>query len=100
MSDARKNDVPDHIREKAREMARQELARRLEELDMSVAEARGYGVYLEAVQGHIAQLHDLLESMSLSLSLLFTTLNQELRSGSKGGRASLGETSDRWGIGR
>lgn len=42
-------------------MARQELARRLEELDMSAAEARGYGALLEAVQGHVAQLFDLLE---------------------------------------
>ena len=43
-------------------MARQELARRLEELNMSNAEAKGYGALLDAVQGHIAQLHDLLES--------------------------------------
>lgn len=48
-------------------MARQELARRLEELDMNAAEARGYGVYLEAVQGHIAQLHDLLESEAMMI---------------------------------
>ena len=43
-------------------MAREELARRLEELDMSPGEAKVYGNYLEAVQGHIAQLYDLLES--------------------------------------
>lgn len=68
VSDQLKDDVPDHIKEQAREMARQELARRLEELNMSEADARGYGTHLEAVQGHIAQLHDLLESM-----LAFTT---------------------------
>lgn len=62
MSDALKNDVPDHIKDKAREMAREELARRLEELNMSAGEAKVYGKYLEAVQGHIAQLYDLLES--------------------------------------
>ena len=61
ISDALKKDVPDHIKEKARELARQELERRLEELNMSAAEAKGYGVLLEAVQGHIAQLFDLLE---------------------------------------
>lgn len=53
--------MPDHIKEKARELARQELQRRLEELNMSVSEAKGYGALLEAVQGHIAQLFDLLE---------------------------------------
>lgn len=61
VSDALKNDVPDHIKEKAREMARQELQRRLEELDMTPAQAKGYGTLLEASQGHIAQLYDLLE---------------------------------------
>lgn len=44
-------------------MAREELARRLEELDMSAGEAKGYGSLLTAVQAHIAQLHDLLESV-------------------------------------
>ena len=43
-------------------MARQELARRLEELDMKVSEAKGYGALLSAVESHIATLHDLLES--------------------------------------
>lgn len=62
MSDKLKNEVPDHIREQAREMARQELARRLEELNMTNAEAKGYGALLEAVQSHIAILFDLLES--------------------------------------
>jgi von Willebrand factor A domain-containing protein 8 len=69
ISDQLKNDVPDHIKEKAREMARQELARRLEELNMSEADARVYGTHLEAVQGHIAQLHDLLESTLLLLRI-------------------------------
>ena len=61
VSDELKKDVPDEIREQAREMARQELARRLEELNMSAAEAKGYGALLTSVQAHIAQLHDLLE---------------------------------------
>lgn len=60
--DALKNDVPEHVKDRAREMARQELARRLEELKMSAGEAKGYGSLLAAVEGHIVQLHDLLES--------------------------------------
>ncbi|PCH36867.1 hypothetical protein WOLCODRAFT_167155 [Wolfiporia cocos MD-104 SS10] len=59
-----KDDVPEHIKEQAREMARQELARRLEELDMSPGEAKGYGALLTAVQAHIVQLHDLLENLA------------------------------------
>ena len=57
-----KKDVPEHIKEKAREMAQQELARKLEELDMSLGEAKEYSALLNEVQSHIAQLHDLLES--------------------------------------
>ncbi|KAI0074593.1 hypothetical protein K474DRAFT_1709721 [Panus rudis PR-1116 ss-1] len=64
ITDHLKNDVPDHIQEKAREMARQELARRLEELNMNMGEAKGYGKLLEAVQSHITRLHDLLENLA------------------------------------
>lgn len=42
-------------------MARQELQRRLEELDMTAAEAAGYGEILNRTQAHMAALHDLLE---------------------------------------
>lgn len=42
-------------------MARQELQRRLEELNMSASEAKGYGELLTAVQAHMLSLHDLLE---------------------------------------
>ncbi|TCD60876.1 hypothetical protein EIP91_009382 [Steccherinum ochraceum] len=65
VSDKLKNDVPDHIKEQAREMARQELARRLEELNMTNAEAKGYGALLEAVQSHIALLFDLFEHLAV-----------------------------------
>lgn len=61
VSDALKQNVPDDIREKAREMARQELQRRLEELDMSHSEAKGYAILLSATQAHMASLLDLLE---------------------------------------
>ncbi|KDR77148.1 hypothetical protein GALMADRAFT_246376 [Galerina marginata CBS 339.88] len=64
VSDGLKQNVPDHIREKAREMARQELQRRLEELDMSASEARGYGQLLNATQAHMASLLDLLEHLA------------------------------------
>ncbi|KAH9924969.1 AAA domain-containing protein [Epithele typhae] len=64
ISDALKNDVPDHVKDRAREMARQELARRLEELNLSAGEAKGYGSLLNAVDGHITQLHDLLENLA------------------------------------
>ncbi|KLO18907.1 hypothetical protein SCHPADRAFT_935748 [Schizopora paradoxa] len=64
ISDEAKKGVPDHVKEKAREMARLELARRLEELDMRAGDAKEYGGLLQEVQAHIAQLHDLLENLS------------------------------------
>ena len=66
ISDEAKQGVPDHIKEKAREMARLELARRLEELDMRAGDAKEYGGLLQEVQAHIAQLHDLLESACMA----------------------------------
>lgn len=42
-------------------MARQEFNRRLEELDMSQSEAKGYGQLLSATQAHMLSLHNLLE---------------------------------------
>ncbi|KAJ7481878.1 AAA domain-containing protein [Mycena latifolia] len=64
VSDTLKEQVPDHVREKAREMARQELQRRLEELDMSAGEAAGYGQLLNATQAHMVSLYDLLEHLA------------------------------------
>lgn len=60
--DLLKEDVPEHIKENARRMAREELARRLEELGLSASEAATYDRLLSSVQSHVAQLHDLLES--------------------------------------
>jgi hypothetical protein len=48
-------------------MAREELKRRLEELDMSASDAKGYGQLLASVDAHIHSLHDLLERMSMIL---------------------------------
>ncbi|KAF7366325.1 von Willebrand factor A domain-containing protein 8 [Mycena sanguinolenta] len=53
--DELRRQVPDHVQEKAREMARQELQRRLEELDMSTSQAAGYGGAVEGDRG----AHDL-----------------------------------------
>lgn len=52
-------------------MARQELKRRLEELDMSAAEARGYGQLLTATQAHMQSLHNLLECKLYLVSFIF-----------------------------
>ncbi|KAF9269491.1 hypothetical protein L218DRAFT_915635 [Marasmius fiardii PR-910] len=62
--DAFKQQVPEEIQEKAREMARQELKRRLEELDMSHSQAKGYGELLNATQAHMLSLHNLLEHLA------------------------------------
>lgn len=70
MPDSVKQNVPDHIKEKAREMARQELQRRLEELDMSALQAEGYSALLTATQTHMASLLDLLERKSALPSLV------------------------------
>ncbi|KAF7319254.1 hypothetical protein HMN09_00262900 [Mycena chlorophos] len=64
VSDELKAQVPDNIREKAREMARQELQRRLEELDMSQGDASGYGQLLAATSAHMLSLYDLLEHLA------------------------------------
>lgn len=96
MSDELKQNVPDHIKEKAREMARQELQRRLEELDMSHSEAKGYGQLLSATQAHIASLLDLLErNYPCHTSGFLRLLSSFVRSRGQGGRAGLGETADR-----
>ncbi len=47
-------------------MARRELKQRLEQLDMSPSEARGYGQLLNATQAHMESLHSLLECESSS----------------------------------
>ncbi|EPQ51988.1 hypothetical protein GLOTRDRAFT_132574 [Gloeophyllum trabeum ATCC 11539] len=64
VSDKLKREVPEHIKEKARAMAKEELARKLEQLNMTEGQARGYGELLSAVEAHIAQLYDLLENLS------------------------------------
>ena len=60
--DSLKKAVPEHIQERARQMAQEELARRLEELNLSTGDAAKYDRHLSSVHSHVAQLHDLLES--------------------------------------
>ena len=55
-------------------MARQELQRRLEELDMSAIEAKGYGQLLQATQSHMMSLYDLLEREFGSFTVLSSYL--------------------------
>ena len=62
ISDKDKDSVPDHIKDQARQMAREELKRRLEELDMSAGEAKEYGGLLAEVETHVNVLFELLES--------------------------------------
>ena len=62
ISDKDKNEVPDHIKDQARQMAREELKRRLEELDMGAGEAKEYGGLLAEVEAHVNVLFELLES--------------------------------------
>ena len=62
ISDKDKDSVPDHIKDQARQMAREELKRRLEELDMSAGEAKEYGGLLAEVEAHVNVLFELLES--------------------------------------
>jgi hypothetical protein len=49
-------------------MAQKELEKKLRELNMSVHDAKAYGMLLDAVQSHVASLLDLFESMSSRLS--------------------------------
>jgi hypothetical protein len=58
-----KEEVPESVRVQARLMAQKELEARLAELNMSSADADTYGARLTAVQAHIAQLRDILESL-------------------------------------
>jgi len=64
VSDELKRNVPEAIKEKAREIAQQELKRRLEELDLSTLEAGEYGRLLKQTQTHMLSLHDLLENLA------------------------------------
>ncbi|BGP19567.1 hypothetical protein JCM10213_000167 [Rhodosporidiobolus nylandii] len=61
--DSLKADVPEHITEKAREMARRELAAKLAELEMSGGQATLYSRYHDAVAAHVQQLVSFFENL-------------------------------------
>ena len=69
--DSVKKAVPEHIQERARRMAQEELARRLEELNLSAGDAAMYDRHLSSIHSHVAQLHDLLESKCYTSCALF-----------------------------
>ena len=95
--DSLKEDVPEHIRENARRMAQEELARRLEELDLSARDAAMYDGLLSSVQSHVVQLHDLLESRCYIPPRFIQIHHHDAsRPRGEGRRTSLGQTSNRW----
>lgn len=65
--DGLKAQVPEEIQNRARDMARKELAERLAEIDMTSAQASMYTRYHEHVRSHVHQLVTFLESASLLL---------------------------------
>jgi len=62
--DGLKAQVPDEIQNRARDMARKELAEKLAEIDMTSAQASSYTLYHERVRAHVHQLVTFLESAS------------------------------------
>ncbi|SCV74430.1 BQ2448_8069 [Microbotryum intermedium] len=61
--DSLKADVPDHIKQQAREMARKELAKRLADIDLTSSQASQYSGYHDAVQSHVQQLVSFLDNL-------------------------------------
>lgn len=61
--DALKAAVPDEIKDKARDMARKELAARLAEIDLTSGQASIYSGYHDAVAAHVQQLVSFLDNL-------------------------------------
>ncbi|SCZ96734.1 BZ3500_MvSof-1268-A1-R1_Chr4-1g06667 [Microbotryum saponariae] len=61
--DSLKADVPDHIKQQARDMARKELAKRLADIDLTSSQASQYSGYHDAVQSHVQQLVSFLDNL-------------------------------------
>ncbi|BGP51199.1 hypothetical protein JCM10450v2_007128 [Rhodotorula kratochvilovae] len=61
--DGLKAQVPDEIQNRARDMARKELAQKLAEIDMSSAQATMYSRYHDNVAAHVHQLVTFLENL-------------------------------------
>lgn len=62
VSDELKNQVSREAREKARAMAKEALAKRLEEIGMTVVESRVYDGVVESISNELNQLRVVLES--------------------------------------
>ncbi|GAA6009045.1 hypothetical protein JCM11491_005725 [Sporobolomyces phaffii] len=61
--DSLKAQVPEEISDRAREMARKELAQKLAEIDLSSSQATTYSRYYDAVSSHIQSLVSFLENL-------------------------------------
>ena len=64
--DSLKAQVPEEVKQAARDMARQELAKRLKELEMTSAQAGAYSHYYDAVSVHIQQLVTFLDNLEVN----------------------------------
>ncbi|XP_049873594.1 von Willebrand factor A domain-containing protein 8 [Pectinophora gossypiella] len=63
LSDAEKNDVPEHVKQAAREMNRKAFEERLKEINMSEYDAKLYEQFLRAVQPQIGALRGVLAEL-------------------------------------
>ncbi|XP_045483883.1 von Willebrand factor A domain-containing protein 8 [Pieris rapae] len=63
LSDAEKDDIPDHVKDAARAMNRKAFAERLKEINMSEYDAKLYGQFLRAVQPQISALRGVLAEL-------------------------------------
>ncbi|XP_039753023.1 von Willebrand factor A domain-containing protein 8 [Pararge aegeria] len=63
LSDAEKDDVPEHVKKAAREMNRKAFEERLKEIKMSEYDAKLYGQFLRAVQPQIGALRGVLAEL-------------------------------------
>ncbi|XP_034832345.1 von Willebrand factor A domain-containing protein 8 [Maniola hyperantus] len=63
LSDAEKDDVPEHVKRAAREMNRKAFEERLKEIRMSEYDAKLYGQFLRAVQPQIGALRGVLAEL-------------------------------------
>ncbi|KAL4703226.1 hypothetical protein ACJJTC_012985 [Scirpophaga incertulas] len=63
LSDAEKDDIPEHVKQAAREMNRKAFEERLKEIKMSEFDAKLYGQFLRAVQPQIGALRGVLAEL-------------------------------------
>lgn len=67
LPDSVKNEVPEHIREKAREMAQKAYKQRLKEIQMSKYDAEMYQKLHGRVEKQITQLRVIIDSLQVRL---------------------------------